>query len=148
MWADKGLVINCDTSTNVQCRSVVFFTSYHHQVKVLFLFVFRKREEEQRRREAVQQVMGSTTEKRKTSPVKTGDQEQLSLANMIENLSMKDSTVEKKKSSKSECVRSKEERQKGKTLTPSPDGFNEVSPLHLVPCTKSTTDFTLNDKHH
>uniref|UniRef100_A0A3P8UNH7 Inversin n=1 Tax=Cynoglossus semilaevis TaxID=244447 RepID=A0A3P8UNH7_CYNSE len=96
----------------------------------------KKREEEQRRREAVQQVMGSTTEKRKTSPVKTGDQEQLSLVNMIENLSMKDSTVEKKKSSKSECVRSKEERQKGKTPTPSPDGFNEVSPLHLVPCTK------------
>ncbi|CAI5662433.1 unnamed protein product [Oreochromis niloticus] len=69
----------------------------------------KKREEEQRRREAVQQVSGATAEKRRVSPVKA-EQEKLSLVSIIEDLSMNDSSVETKKSSKAERTKSKEER--------------------------------------
>ncbi|XP_059194644.1 inversin isoform X2 [Centropristis striata] len=71
----------------------------------------KKREEEQRRRGAVQQVSAATTEKRRVSLVKT-EQEKLSLVNIIEDLSMNDSAVETKKSSKAERTKSKEERLK------------------------------------
>ncbi|XP_039972970.1 inversin isoform X2 [Xiphias gladius] len=71
----------------------------------------KKREEEQRRREAVQQVSVSTSEKWKVSLVRA-EQEKLSLVNIIEDLSMNDSVVETKKSSKAERTRSKEERHK------------------------------------
>ncbi|XP_068592214.1 inversin [Cebidichthys violaceus] len=69
----------------------------------------KKREEEQRRRKAVQQV--STAEKRRVPVVRT-EQEMLSLVNIIEDLSMNDSVVETKKSSKAEHAKSKEERLK------------------------------------
>ncbi|KAG7464357.1 inversin isoform X1 [Solea senegalensis] len=72
----------------------------------------KKREEEQRRREAVQQeVPVSTAEKRKVSLVRD-EQNQLSLVNTVESLSMNDSVVETRKSSKAEYTRSKEERHK------------------------------------
>lgn len=74
--------------------------------------MFRKREEEQRRREAVQQISVATTEKRRVPLVRT-EQEMLSLVNIIEDLSMNDSVVETKKSSKAERTKSKEERHKG-----------------------------------
>ncbi|KAM9851907.1 inversin [Aulostomus maculatus] len=71
----------------------------------------KKREEEQRRREAVQRI---SVEKRKVSVVRA-EQEKLSLVNLMEDLSMNDSMVEKerKKSSKCEWIKSKEERYKG-----------------------------------
>ncbi|KAI3360486.1 hypothetical protein L3Q82_002370 [Scortum barcoo] len=71
----------------------------------------KKREEEQRRREAVQQVFMASAEKRRVSLLRT-EQEKLSLINMIEDLSMNDSVVETKKSSKAERTKSKEERHK------------------------------------
>lgn len=74
--------------------------------------MFRKREEEQRRREAVQQVSVATAEKRRVPLVRT-EQEKLSLANIIEDLSVNDSVVETMKSSKAERTKSKEERHKG-----------------------------------
>lgn len=74
--------------------------------------MFRKREEEQRKREAVQQVSGATAEKRRVSPVKA-EQEKLSLVSIIEDLSLNDSSVETKKSSKAERTKSKEERHRG-----------------------------------
>ncbi|XP_040901157.1 inversin isoform X2 [Toxotes jaculatrix] len=71
----------------------------------------KKREEEQRRREAVQQVSASTAEKWRVSLVRA-EQEKLSLVNIMEDLSMNDSVVETKKSSKAEGTKSKEERHK------------------------------------
>ncbi|XP_054477413.1 inversin isoform X2 [Anoplopoma fimbria] len=71
----------------------------------------KKREEEQRRRKAVQQVSVATAEKRRVPVVRT-EQEKLSLVNIIEDLSMNDSVVETKKSSKDERTKSKEERLK------------------------------------
>ncbi|XP_044064574.1 inversin isoform X2 [Siniperca chuatsi] len=71
----------------------------------------KKREEEQRRREAVQQVSVATAEKRRVPLVRT-EQEKLSLVNIIKDLSMNDSVVETKKSSKAERTKSKEERHK------------------------------------
>ncbi|XP_070768341.1 inversin [Enoplosus armatus] len=71
----------------------------------------KKREEEQRRREAVQQVSVAPAEKWRVPLVRT-EQEKLSLANIIEDLSMNDSVVETKKSSKAERTKSKEERHK------------------------------------
>ncbi|XP_074509834.1 inversin isoform X2 [Sebastes fasciatus] len=68
----------------------------------------KKREEEQRRREAVQQV---SAEKRRV-PLMRLEQEKLSLVNIMEDLSMNDSVVETKKSSKVERAQSKEERLK------------------------------------
>lgn len=91
---------------------MLFFRQTCH-IKVLLLFVvFRKREEEQRRREAVQRVSVATAEKRKVS-VARAEQEKLSLVNIIEDLSMNDSMVETKKSSKPERMKSKEDRHKG-----------------------------------
>lgn len=81
------------------------------QIPLLF-FVFRKREEELRRREAVQQVSVAADEKRRVPLVRT-EQEKLSLVNILEDLSMNDSVVETKKSSKAERTKSKEERHKG-----------------------------------
>ncbi|KAM8868838.1 inversin isoform 2-T2 [Spinachia spinachia] len=71
----------------------------------------KKREEEQRRRKAVQQVSVASAEKRRV-PVVRAEQEKLSLVNIIEDLSMNDSVVESKKSSKAERAKSKEERLK------------------------------------
>nr|XP_020462790.1 inversin isoform X2 [Monopterus albus] len=71
----------------------------------------KKREEEQRRREAVQQGSVSAAEKLKVSLVKV-EQEKLSLVKIIEDLSLNDSVVETKKSSKAEHTKSKEERHK------------------------------------
>ncbi|XP_068998975.1 inversin [Embiotoca jacksoni] len=71
----------------------------------------KKREEEQRRREAVQQVSVASVEKRKVSLVRA-EQEKISLVNIIEDLSMNDSVVETKKSSKVQRTKSKEERHK------------------------------------
>ncbi|XP_031155010.1 inversin isoform X1 [Sander lucioperca] len=71
----------------------------------------KKREEEQRRREAVRKVSVATAEKRRVPLVRT-EQEKLSLVNIIEDLSMNDSVVETKKSSKAERAKSKEERLK------------------------------------
>ncbi|XP_018541672.1 inversin isoform X2 [Lates calcarifer] len=71
----------------------------------------KKREEEQRRREAVQQVSVSAAEKRKVSLARA-EQEKLPLVNIMEDLSMNDSVVETKKSSKPERTKSKEERHK------------------------------------
>ncbi len=86
-------------------------TIRHDKIRLLF-FVFRKREEEQRRREAVQQVSAATAEKRRVPLVRT-EQEKLSLVNMIEDLSMNDSVVDTRKSSKAERTKSKVERHKG-----------------------------------
>uniref|UniRef100_UPI0037E834DE inversin n=1 Tax=Semicossyphus pulcher TaxID=241346 RepID=UPI0037E834DE len=66
----------------------------------------KKREEEQRRREAVQQVSAASPEKRRVPLVKT-EQERLSLVNVMEDLSMNESVVDTKKSTKT-----KEERHK------------------------------------
>ncbi|XP_022621561.1 inversin [Seriola dumerili] len=71
----------------------------------------KKREEEQRRREAVQQVSVSAAEKRKVSLMRA-EQEKISLVSTMEDLSMNDSVVETKKSSKAERAKSKEERHK------------------------------------
>lgn len=71
--------------------------------------MFRKREEEQRRREAVQQ---DSAEKRRV-PLVRAEQETISLVNIIEDLTMNDSVLETKKSSKAERPKSKVERQKG-----------------------------------
>ncbi|XP_068425458.1 inversin [Clinocottus analis] len=71
----------------------------------------KKREEEQRRRKAVQQVSVATVEKRRVPVVRT-EQEKLSLVNIMEDLSLNDSVVETKKSSKAERAKSKEERLK------------------------------------
>lgn len=71
----------------------------------------KKREEELRRREAVQQVSVAADEKRRVPLVRT-EQEKLSLVNILEDLSMNDSVVETKKSSKAERTKSKEERHK------------------------------------
>ncbi|XP_070822569.1 inversin isoform X1 [Chaetodon trifascialis] len=71
----------------------------------------KKREEEQRRREAVQQVSVASAEKRRVPLVRT-EQEKLCLVNIIEDLTMNDSVVETKKSSKAERAKSKEERHK------------------------------------
>ncbi|XP_041844908.1 inversin isoform X2 [Melanotaenia boesemani] len=65
----------------------------------------KKREEEQRRREA----SAATTEKQRVSLVRA-EQERPSLVNIMEDLTMNDSTVETKKSSKAERTRRKEER--------------------------------------
>uniref|UniRef100_A0A4W6CIY8 Inversin n=1 Tax=Lates calcarifer TaxID=8187 RepID=A0A4W6CIY8_LATCA len=75
----------------------------------------KKREEEQRRREAVQQVSVSAAEKRKVSLARA-EQEKLPLVNIMEDLSMNDSVVETKKSSKPERTKSKEERHKGTNM--------------------------------
>ncbi|KAJ4930866.1 hypothetical protein JOQ06_025169 [Pogonophryne albipinna] len=69
----------------------------------------KRGEEEQRRREAVQLVSVDAAEKRRGPLVKT---EQDQLVNIIEDLSINDSVVEKKRSSKAERTRSKEERLK------------------------------------
>ncbi|XP_063735953.1 inversin isoform X2 [Eleginops maclovinus] len=69
----------------------------------------KKREEEQRRRGAVQRVSVDVAEKRRGPLVRT---EQDKLVNIIEDLSINDSVVEKKKSSKAERTKSKEERLK------------------------------------
>lgn len=74
--------------------------------------MFRKREQEQRRREAEQQV---SAEKWRV-PLVRAEQETSSLVNIIEVLTMKDSVVEAKKSSKAERTKSKVERQKGTTV--------------------------------
>lgn len=71
--------------------------------------MFRKREEEQRRREAVQQDPAET----RRVPLVRAEQETVSLVNIIEDLTMNDSVLETKKSSKAECPKSKVERQKG-----------------------------------
>ncbi|XP_022048689.2 inversin isoform X1 [Acanthochromis polyacanthus] len=72
----------------------------------------KKREEEQRRREAVQQVsVAAAAEKRKVSQARS-EQEKLSLVNIMEDLTMNDSLVETKKTSKAEGTKSKEERHK------------------------------------
>lgn len=92
------------------CLCGAFHTKYSLKYSI---FPFRKREEEQRRREAVQQV--ATTEKRKVSLGKT-EQEKLSLVNIIGDLSVNDSLVETKKSSKTERTKTKEERHKGTTV--------------------------------
>ncbi|XP_062278125.1 inversin isoform X2 [Scomber scombrus] len=88
----------------------------------------KKREEEQRRREAVQRV--ATVEKRKVSVVRA-EQEKLSLVNIIENLSMNDSVVETKKTSKPERTKSKEERHKGHKSRSS--RRSKAAELHEVP---------------
>lgn len=71
--------------------------------------MFRKREQEQRRREAEQQA---SAEKWR-APLVRAEQETSSLVNIVEVLTMKDSVVEAKKSSKAERTKSKVERQKG-----------------------------------
>ncbi|KAM9310006.1 inversin [Pholidichthys leucotaenia] len=72
----------------------------------------KKREEEQRRREAVQRVSVAPAEKRKVFLVRREEEKQLSLVNVIENLSMNDSLEETKKFSKAEHMKSKEEKYK------------------------------------
>ncbi|XP_044214200.1 inversin isoform X1 [Thunnus albacares] len=111
----------------------------------------KKREEEQRRREAVQRVSVATAEKRKVS-VARAEQEKLSLVNIIEDLSMNDSVVETKKSSKPERTKSKEERHKGHKSRSSrrskasephevPDAPNRHChvPCDTTPCAPQTT---------
>ncbi|XP_041648854.1 inversin isoform X2 [Cheilinus undulatus] len=71
----------------------------------------KKREEEQRRREAVQQVSATSPEKQGVPLVKT-EQEKRSLVNMMEDLSMNDSVVETKKSSKTKEERHRAHRRK------------------------------------
>lgn len=73
----------------------------------LFSFVLRKREEEQRRREAVQKVSVASAEKRRLASVRA--EQDKSLVNIIEDLSINDSVAETKKSSK-------EERHKGRSM--------------------------------
>ncbi|XP_057691486.1 inversin isoform X1 [Corythoichthys intestinalis] len=70
----------------------------------------KKREEELRRREAVQQISTLTVDERKSS-LETAEQEKLSLVNLVGDLSVKDSVVGTKKTSKHER-RSKEEAHK------------------------------------
>lgn len=78
----------------------------------LYLFsVFRKREEEQRRRGAAQQV---TVDKQSSQILMRTEQKTDSLVDVIENLSMRDSMVETKKSSKAEHTKNKTERLKGR----------------------------------
>lgn len=78
-----------------------------------FLFyVIRKREEEQRRREAVHRI----TVDRQSFTLKRAEQKTDSLVDVIENLTMKDSLVETKKSSKAEHTTNKAERPKGRHL--------------------------------
>ena len=60
----------------------------------------------------MRKVSVATAEKRRVPLVRT-EQEKLSLVNIIEDLSMNDSVVETKKSSKAERAKSKEERLKG-----------------------------------
>lgn len=81
---------------------------FHHYILLRF-FVFRKREQEQRRREAEQQV---SVEKWRV-PLVRAEQDTISLVNIIEDLTMNDSVVETKKSSKAERTKSKVERHKG-----------------------------------
>ena len=68
--------------------------------------VFRKREEEQRRREQI------SAEKQR-APLERTEQEVISLVNIVGELTMNDSVVETKKSSKAEHNKSKVERHKG-----------------------------------
>ncbi|XP_029306564.1 inversin isoform X2 [Cottoperca gobio] len=70
-----------------------------------------KKREEERRREAVQQVSVASAEKRRI-PLVRAEQDKLSLVNIIEDLSINDSVVEKKISSKAERAKSKDERLK------------------------------------
>ncbi|KAM3873334.1 inversin [Diretmus argenteus] len=62
----------------------------------------RKREEEQRRREAEQQISSARADKRKIS-LAQAEREELSLVNIMKDLSMNNSVVETKKSFKDEC---------------------------------------------
>lgn len=73
--------------------------------------VVRKREEEQRRRGAVQQI----TVDKQTVPETRTEQKTDSLVNVIENLTVRDSAGETKKSSKAERTKTKAERPKGRT---------------------------------
>lgn len=82
-------------------------------LKTIFLFcIYRKREEEQRRREAVHHV----TVDGQSFTLKRTEQKTDSLVDVIENLTMKDSMVETKKSSKAEHTANKAERPKGRHL--------------------------------
>lgn len=72
--------------------------------------MFRKREEEQRRRNAVQKILSTNTEKRKSSLVRA-EIDKPFLVNIIEDLSINDSDETKK--SQSETAKTKEERLKG-----------------------------------
>lgn len=63
----------------------------------------------------MQQVSVSAAEKRKVSLARA-EQEKLPLVNIMEDLSMNDSVVETKKSSKPERTKSKEERHKGTNM--------------------------------
>lgn len=83
-------------------------TIFHHYIWLCF-FVFRKREQEQRRREAEQQEKWRV-------PLVRAEQETSSLVNIIEDLTMNDSVVKAKKSSKAERTKSKVERHKGTIL--------------------------------
>eukprot|EP00066_Takifugu_rubripes_P014703 XP_011603969.1 PREDICTED: inversin isoform X2 [Takifugu rubripes] len=71
----------------------------------------KKREEEQRRREAVHHI----TVDRQSFTLKRTEQKTDSLVDVIENLTMKDSMVETKKSSKAEHTTNKAERPKDKS---------------------------------
>lgn len=82
-------------------------------LNAIFLFyVIRKREEEQRRREAVHHI----TVERQSFTLKRTEPKTDSLVDVIENLTMRDSLVETKKSSKAEHTTSKAERPKGRRL--------------------------------
>lgn len=60
----------------------------------------------------MQQVSVAPAEKRRVPLVRT-EQEKLSLVNIVEDLSMNESVMETKKSSRAERTKSKEERLKG-----------------------------------
>ncbi|KAM9805995.1 inversin isoform X2 [Syngnathus typhle] len=100
----------------------------------------KKREEELRRREAVQQTSAATPNERKLS-LETTEQENLSLVNLVADLSMKDSMVETKKTTKPER-RSKEERHKGhrsrSTRSKLADPPDTASPESHVTCDMAT----------
>ncbi|XP_062255648.1 inversin isoform X2 [Platichthys flesus] len=68
----------------------------------------KKREEEQRRRGAVQQV----SESKRKLMLARAEQDKLSSVNIMQNLTMNDTAVETKTSSKAERTRSKDERHK------------------------------------
>ncbi|XP_049903241.1 inversin isoform X1 [Epinephelus moara] len=111
----------------------------------------KKREEEQRRREAVQRVSVVAAEKRR-APLVRAEQEKLSLVNIIEDLTMNDSVVETKKSSRAERTKSKEERLKAhksrssrRSKAAEPHEAHDASSLHrhvtseTVPAALQTT---------
>ncbi|XP_077432596.1 inversin isoform X3 [Vanacampus margaritifer] len=100
----------------------------------------KKREGELRRREAVQQISEATVKERKLSS-ETTERENLSLVNLVADLSVKDSVTDTKKTTKPER-RNKEERHKGhrsrSTRSKAADPPDTSSPESHVTCDTAT----------